>query len=58
MMGSNSGLGWFILYSQENYNIVWILSGALTIALLGLTIDAGLKYIEKKVVVWGNDNVN
>ncbi len=52
MMGSNSGLGWFILYSQENYHIEWIFSGAVVIALLGLAIDLVLKYAEKKVIVW------
>lgn len=52
MMGANSGLGWFVLYSQENYNIEWIFAGAVVIALLGLSIDFILKYIEKKVIVW------
>lgn len=52
MMGSNSGLGWFVLYSQENYTIDWIFSGALVIALLGLSIDKVIQYIEKKIVVW------
>jgi NitT/TauT family transport system permease protein len=58
MMGSNSGLGWFILYSQENYHIEWIFSGALVIALLGLAIDLILKYAEKKVIVWEDSAAN
>lgn len=52
MMGANSGLGWFVLYSQENYNIEWIFAGAVVIALLGVAIDFILKYFEKKVVIW------
>ena len=58
MMGSNSGLGWFILYSQENYRIEWIFSGAVVIALLGLAIDLLLKQAEKKIIVWENNSVN
>lgn len=52
MMGSSSGLGWFVLYSQENYNIEWIFSGAIVIGLLGLSIDLLIQYIEKKVIIW------
>jgi NitT/TauT family transport system permease protein len=52
MMGSSSGLGWFVLYSQENYNIEWIFSAAVVIALLSISIDTIVKYIEKKIVVW------
>jgi len=52
MMGSSSGLGWFVINSQENYNIEWIFSAAIVIALLSLTIDTVVKYIEKKIVVW------
>lgn len=52
MMGSSSGLGWFVLNSQENYNIEWIFSAAVVIALLSLFLDMIVKYIEKKIVVW------
>jgi NitT/TauT family transport system permease protein len=52
MMGSSSGLGWFVLYSQENYNIEWIFSGAIMIGLLGLLIDLLIQYFEKKVIIW------
>lgn len=58
MMGSNSGLGWFILYSQENYRIEWIFSGAVMIAILGLAIDLLLEFAEKKLVVWENTAEN
>ena len=52
VMGADSGLGWFILYSQENYNVEAIFAGAVVIALLGVTMDAGIKYIEKKIIIW------
>ncbi|HWR41170.1 MAG TPA: ABC transporter permease [Patescibacteria group bacterium] len=54
MMGSSSGLGWLILYSQENYNIQWIFAGATMIAILGLTMDTILQIIERRTVVWEN----
>lgn len=52
MMGASSGLGWFVLYSQENYNIEWIFSGAIVIGLLGLLIDSLIQYIERKIIIW------
>lgn len=52
MMGANSGLGWFVLYSQENYNIEWIFAGATVIAILGVTIDLILKGAQKKLIIW------
>lgn len=52
MMGASSGLGWFVLYSQENYNIEWIFSGAMIIGLLGLLTDLLIQYIERKVIIW------
>jgi ABC-type nitrate/sulfonate/bicarbonate transport system permease component len=41
-----------VLYSQENYNIQWIFSGAMLIGVLGLSIDLFVQYIEKKVIIW------
>ncbi len=55
MMGASSGLGWFILYSQENFNIHWIFAGAVVIALLGLAIDTVLVFMEKRLIVWRID---
>ncbi|MDF2876122.1 MAG: binding-protein-dependent transport system inner rane component [Sporomusa sp.] len=52
MMGSSSGLGWFLIYSQENYNIEWIFSGVVVIAVLSISIDTIFKYMEKRIVVW------
>lgn len=50
MMGSNSGLGWFVLSNQENYNIDRIYAGAVTIAVLAVFIDFILKSIEAKLL--------
>lgn len=39
MMGSDSGLGWLVINSQEGYQIQKIFSAALIIALLGYILD-------------------
>lgn len=58
MMGCASGLGWFILNSQENYKVPDIFAAALTIALLGLGLDALLHSLEKKWIVATDDGVS
>jgi NitT/TauT family transport system permease protein len=40
MMGASSGLGWFILASQENFQLRRLYAAVLVIALLGLILDA------------------
>jgi NitT/TauT family transport system permease protein len=51
MMGCTSGLGWFILYSQENYRVPDLFAAAIVIALLGFGLDVLMQYIEKKVII-------
>jgi NitT/TauT family transport system permease protein len=55
MMGCSSGLGWFILNSQENYRIPDIFAAASVIALLGLGLDTLMRYIEEKLTVAGEN---
>ena len=50
MMGSSSGLGWLILNSQENYDILRIFSAAMVIALLGLAVDTAMGFAERKII--------
>lgn len=50
MMGSSSGLGWLILNSQENYDILRIFSAAMVIAILGLAVDTAMEFAEKKII--------
>ncbi|WP_041445435.1 ABC transporter permease [Syntrophobotulus glycolicus] len=50
MMGSSSGLGWLILNSQENYDILRIFASATVIALLGLGVDLLMGLAEKKII--------
>lgn len=51
MMGCSSGLGWFIAYNQENYHVPDLFATAGVIALLGLSLDALMHGVEKKVIV-------
>lgn len=52
MMGSRSGLGYLVIYTQESYNVELIYATAFVITALGLFIDELIQYIEKKVVIW------
>jgi NitT/TauT family transport system permease protein len=40
MMGASSGLGWFVIRSQENFQLARMYAAVLVIALLGLALDA------------------
>lgn len=57
MMASNSGLGWLIIVSQENYDILKIFSAAAVIAFLGLATDALMDAVEKKFIPAGVEEV-
>jgi NitT/TauT family transport system permease protein len=52
MMGASRGLGWLIINAQVNYQIPKLYTGTLVIVLFGIIIDQGLKFLEKKVIVW------
>lgn len=58
MMGASSGLGWLVLQSQESYHVARIFAGATVITFLAVVADALLKFIERKVVVWGDDGMS
>ena len=52
MMGASSGLGWFVVQSQESYHAPRIFAGAVVITALALLADAVLKRIEGGLVTW------
>jgi NitT/TauT family transport system permease protein len=52
MMGTSSGLGWFVVQSQESYHAARIFAGATIITALALALDAALKRIERKLIRW------
>ncbi len=52
MMGASSGLGWFVVQSQESYFAPRIFAGALAITGLAVAVDAVLEGIEGRLVHW------
>ncbi|HOQ00560.1 MAG TPA: ABC transporter permease [Acetivibrio clariflavus] len=52
MLGSNSGLGFLIFYSEQKYDIAEMYSGILTISVLGLLINYLIVAFERRLLVW------
>lgn len=52
MLGSNSGLGFLIFYSEQKYDIAEMYSGILTISILGLLINYLIVAFEKRLLIW------
>jgi NitT/TauT family transport system permease protein len=52
MLGANSGLGYYIFYSQQLFNQANMYAGILTIAVLGVIVNFLLVQLEKKTVGW------
>lgn len=52
MMGTSSGLGWYVVQSQESYHAGRIFAGATIITALALLLDVALKRVEKKLIHW------
>jgi NitT/TauT family transport system permease protein len=52
MMGASSGLGWFVVQSQESYHAARIFSGAIVITALALLLDGVLKRAESWLIRW------
>jgi len=51
MLGSNSGLGFLIFYSEQKYDIAEMYSGILTISVLGLLINYLIVAFERRLLV-------
>lgn len=52
MVGATAGLGYFIDYAQENYQIPQMYAAILTTAVLGLVVNYGLIWLEKRFSRW------
>ncbi|WP_249435962.1 ABC transporter permease [Paenibacillus sp. Marseille-Q4541] len=52
MVGAKAGLGYFINYTQYNFQIPEMYAGILTISALGLAINQGLVMIERRFSGW------
>ncbi|QJC50631.1 ABC transporter permease [Paenibacillus albicereus] len=52
MVGAKAGLGYFINYTQYNFQIPEMYAGILTISALGLLINQGLVLLERRFSGW------
>ena len=55
MIGAKSGLGFFVQNAQFNFMVPEMYAGILTLAILGLTVNYLLVWIEKKATYWKGD---
>ncbi|MFD6175651.1 MULTISPECIES: ABC transporter permease [unclassified Isoptericola] len=52
MVGAKAGLGYFITYTQFNFQIPEMYAGIVTIALVGVAVNAGLVLLERRLMRW------
>ena len=51
-LGSTDGIGWFVLYSQQGYDVRGMWAGIVMLALLGIVASAALSLAERRVLRW------
>lgn len=52
MVGAQSGLGYFIFFAQNNFQIAEMYATILTISVLGLAVNYGLLAVERHFAAW------
>ncbi|MCK9794077.1 ABC transporter permease [Isoptericola sp. 4D.3] len=52
MVGAKAGLGYYITYTQFNFQIPEMYAGIVTIALVGVAVNAGLVLLERRLMRW------
>lgn len=52
MVGAKAGLGFYITYTQFNFQIPEMYAGIVTIALVGVAVNAGLVLLERRLMRW------
>jgi NitT/TauT family transport system permease protein len=55
MMGASSGLGWFVVQSQESYHVLRIFAGATVITFLAVVTDAVIKLLQDRLTFWSSE---
>ncbi|CAN7316147.1 ABC transporter permease [Caballeronia sp. LjRoot34] len=56
MIAGNSGVGYFILNSQQNMSIVDLYVGVLTLAIVGYLLNRAFVFAERRIVPWHISN--
>lgn len=51
-LGSTNGIGWFVLYSQQGYDVKGMWAGIVMLGLLGIGASALLSLVEGRVLRW------
>ena len=51
-MGASAGLGWMVQYATTTYQVDRVMSCILTLLLLGLIFNRGLKLVEQQLLRW------
>ena len=51
-LGSSNGIGWFVLYSQQGYDVPGMWAGIVMLAILGVVANATLSLVERRVLRW------
>ena len=52
MVGSQGGIGWFILDSQRSFNMVAMWSGIVVLGLVGYALNLALRIAEARMLAW------
>ncbi len=51
-LGSSNGIGWFVLYSQQGYDVPGMWAGIVMLAILGVVALAAVSLVERRVLRW------
>lgn len=51
-LGSTNGIGWFVLYSQQGYDVKGMWAGIVMLGLLGIAASAFLSVLERRTLRW------
>lgn len=51
-LGSSNGIGWYVLYSQQGYDVKGMWAGIVMLGLLGIAASGLLSLIERLVLRW------
>jgi NitT/TauT family transport system permease protein len=56
MMGASSGLGWFVVQSQESYHVLRVFAGATVITSLAVITDFSIKLLQHRFTFWSSES--
>ncbi len=51
-LGSTDGIGWFVLYSQQGYDVKGMWAGIVMLGVLGIAASALLSVLERRALRW------